>query len=213
VAYATWAFIVAATATRAYAIVIFEPPIVRACPSAKTWEGVSACLAKHGFGVHVERAVANAKLLRIDESRGTGRGDIAYVVYVPDAKAGWRLGGLYELDGKTHQVLGFVTLTVRGHTGFRIDIGQIDASSISFDGVTTTPSEVITRRAVYCHGLSYSCVDVLTACDTLVRGQAYYTFRGTATIADDGQIHNVGAREVAGSCSAPERQFLGWPNR
>jgi hypothetical protein len=205
---------VAATATNAHAIVIFEPPIVRACPSQTSWAGVAACLSKHGFGAHVEREVASAKLVRIDEPRDSRRADIAYVIYVAD-KQGWRLGGLYELDSSDdpHTVLGFTALTVRGHTGFRFDVGQIDMTSTSFDGVTSVPAEVIARRAVYCSGESYGCVVAITACDLLVRGQAYYTFRGVPAIGDDGELHTPGARDVAGSCNTAERQFLGWPRR
>jgi hypothetical protein len=115
-------------------------------------------------------------------------------------------------EARFRRALGFTTLTVLAHTGFRTDVGEIEATEMTFDGVTATSVEVITRGAIYCSGESYSCVGVLTTCDTLVRGQAYYTFRGTPTIAD-GQIHNTGSRDVAGTCSSPEQQLLGWPER
>jgi hypothetical protein len=194
-------------------IVIMEPPLVRACPRVKSWQDLTGCLTKHGWGARVERTIGKAKLLRLDVQNGSTRIDNMLALYIEDAK-GVHLGGMYAIAADDASMRSFVLaaeeLTVKAHTGIRIDLGEERPSSVSIDDITARSAVQLVRHSLYCSGLSWECADITTACDVLVDGKTYWTFRGNVTIKDN-MILVAGNRDLAGSCTSNPSQFLGWP--
>lgn len=193
-------------------VVIMQPPLVRACPRLKSWQDLTGCFTKHGWGSRVERTIGKAKLLRLDVQIGAKRIDNMLALYVEDAK-GVHLGGMYELvadDAGSVFVLAAEELTVKAHTGIRIDLGEEHASSVSVDDLTARPAVQRMRHSLYCSGLGWQCTDIITSCDVLVDGKTYWTFRGNVTIKDN-MVLVAGNRDLAGSCAPSPSQFLGWP--
>jgi len=201
-----WAAVIAAIVVmtwtpRAHAIVIMEPPIVRACPLPGSWTAMTACLAKHGLKTRVVRTLATAKLLE------TG-GDLVLFV---ETGGSWHLGGLLE-NASDYEVLGLETVVANHHTGYRVDLALMQGTSVSFDNATGRAGLRLTRSSLYCSGERYWCLQVTSACDVLLDGKTYSTFRGTVTIAGN-ELVNAGDRSAAIACSFPEREALGWPDR
>jgi hypothetical protein len=197
----------------AHAIVIMEPALVAACPRAKTWAEVPACISKHGLEARVIRELREAKLVVVERVDGPGRIEEALAIYIRDHTE-WRIAGLLELDGTSTrtEVTAFERVTVTGHQGFRVDLGQITSMSVSTDGVVARPAQRLMRSQLYCSGINYWCSDVIASCDTLIDGKTYYTFHGTTRL-DGGSVLVVGDRTASNGCNSPQSQSLGWPVR
>jgi hypothetical protein len=195
--------LVSATA-RAERIVIMEPPVVHTCRQAPSWPRLVACLAKVGKP-QVVRAIDHVRLVRLAGSPASGDSLYLYV----ERGGQWQLGGMF--DGGDHtELLAFDPLTVGRHVGYRLDIGATSHVSVSLDGVSSVPAVLMTRRAVLCSGDNRSCTDVTTACDVIVYGRTFWSFRGALTI-EGNELRLVGERRMAGPlCTQAERVFLGW---
>lgn len=192
-------------------LVIMEPPMVRKCPKGKTWNIVSACLAKHGT-LKVVRQHTGAKLVSLAQTpnrRGLYPGLLLYV----ERRGEWHVAGNFEQYGE-YQVLGFERQVVGKHAGWRIDIGQIAPTVLLVDDISPLTAFVRTKRSLYCSGLSYDCADATKSCEIIANGKTWYAFHGTFDIVPAQAMINVtGDRTKAGlMCQVQPRIYLGWPS-
>ena len=162
-------------------IVIMDPPMVRACPRAPTWQGITQCLVKHGSTPYVVREAPHAKLVQIDQADSNPR-DAGVLLYIEEPKQ-WVLAGLY-MQGTTYEVLAFEPITIKQHTGYRIDIGFSNPTVASVDGLSSIQALQRGRLSMFCSGVSWSCSEVVTSCEILVHGNAWWSFHGNVTVGD-----------------------------
>ena len=194
-----------AAARDADAKLVMDPPMVRKCPGAKAWDGVAACLARHGLA-QVLRQVAGARLVRFVETGS--RQESGLFLYV-ERKGAWQIGGHWPAYGD-YQLLGFEPLTIGGHKGYRIDIGQIQPFAFVVDDVSPVLAVLRMRHTLFCSGDDYTCPDAVSACEVLVRGNARFAFRGVLAI-EGTSVSVTGDRSKAGEqCSVQPRVYLGW---
>ncbi len=218
-----WSFVVVAVFTvvgivgareaSARRIVISEPPMVHACPGAKTWPLVERCLAALGK-LQLERSLPKAKLVRVVTYEDQTTYDAGIYLYLQRPDGSWSLGGMFEgamSRGSSYTVLQLAPETIERHTGYRLELGQIVRTMGSLDGVTVVPIIRRTKRVLFCSGVSYGCPDATTQCEVLTHGKAVFTFRSTLVF-EKGLVRVVGDRSHAGpACDTTERVFLGWP--
>jgi hypothetical protein len=199
----------AASDAAARKLVVMDPPMVRACPRAKTFNLVMTCLAKHGTAKLV-RDLRGAKLVRLEQASGRWV-DATLILYV-ERRNEWQIGGLHRSYGANEsQLLAFEPVTVGKRTGYRIELGSTSQFTYMVDGITPVPADLRTQRSLYCSGDNYRCADVMSLCDVTVGGRTWHTFRGTLSIAEN-MVVVKGDRSRAGpSCNASERVYLGWP--
>ena len=192
-------------------LVIREPPIVRACPSGRSWGAITACLGQQGT-ITIERSLPKAKLVHvIQEGRDGVPDDAGVYLYVQMGDGSWQVGGMF--DGNPFTVMDLAPLTIANHAGYQLEIGQIYRSSISLDGVTSLPAIIATKRVLFCSGSTYGCPDATTQCDVIVHGKTLWTFRGKITF-EPGMARIVGDRSKGGQVCVPSEQvWLGWPTR
>jgi len=180
-----------------------------ACPKGKTWKHVETCLKKHGR-IAVVKQIAGAKLVRFEQLEDTKWVEAGVFLYA-EHLGEWKAAGAYFGRGIEYELLDFKAITIGKHTGYRIDIGQATPLSVQLDGLTT---QVATRRAyqtMFCSPLSHYCAQAIQSCEVLVRGHAYWTFRGAMKI-NGNEVTVAGDRRIAGPfCVQAEKMFLGWP--
>ena len=190
-------------------LVIEEPGMYYACPAAKTWDDVTKCLKKHGRPALVKQ-LAGAKLVRLDQQESAQWVDGGLYLYV-EYKGQWKIAGAFFGRGTDYELLDLRPLTIGKTTGFRFDIGQASMLYVQLDGLTT---QAATRRAyqtMFCSPTNNYCTQAVRTCEVLVRGRAYWTFRGAMTV-NGNEVTIAGDRRNAGPfCSQAERVYLGWP--
>ena len=89
-------------------------------------------------------------------------------------------------------------MTLGKHSGFRLDAGVATTTSMSLDGETTMPAVLRQRLTLLCFDEGFGCTQMMTACDLLLHGKAYYSFRGKVVYANHA-IKVVGDRRNAGA--------------
>lgn len=185
--------------------VVAMPSVARECQRATSWDKLKPCLQRFG-DVKVERSQAAGKLVRVG---GGPSGWPMPGLYIYAQKGtGFEIAGQWQYDsGAEVEVLGLSTLKVVGRTGFRLDLGTNEATSVSFDGETVMAATMLSKASVFCVGPGAACSPAIQSCDIFVGGKAYYTFRGTLTVAG-GQVTVSGDRSRAGACAPPERTPL-----
>ncbi|HET9991723.1 MAG TPA: hypothetical protein VFQ65_24510 [Kofleriaceae bacterium] len=196
------AIVLASRPAAARKIVIMEPPLARACQTAKSWPLLMDCLKQHGLKGTVVRQLDDSKLLVV-QSLEAKRGEIeTWALYVANG-TGWKLGGLAQDGGYVAdtEVLRFERVTAGGHHGYRFDIASTQQSAVSLDQVTTQTSVLRQTQATFCSGASYSCMTLVPSCTQLVFGQAVLAFEGSIAIADN-QIKLTGTGTQPQSCSS-----------
>lgn len=190
-------------------LVIEEPGMYYACPTGKTWDEVDKCLKKHGRPAIVKQ-LAGAKLVRLDQHEDGTWVDGGVYLYLEHTRA-WRISGSFFGRGSDYEFVDFKPLTVGNHTGYRIDIAQAWPLYVQLDGLTTQRAIRRAYHTLFCSPHASQCQQAVRSCEVLVRGYAYWTFRGQL------QIHGtdvtiVGDRRIAGPyCTQAERVNLGWP--
>lgn len=184
--------------------VVREPPLVRTCPEAKTWAQIEKCAAQEG-AVTIERALPNAKLVRVVLDPGAEELDLGVFLYVQDKK-GWHIAGLYEghagrlAMGGRYVVTDLAPLAIKNHTGYQFDITWWEP------GVRTL------RMSVLCSGADYRCSTAITRCDQMEHGKVIETFQGTLEITGPSEAHVAGDDSHAGDhCGPTRRVILDWP--
>lgn len=199
-----------ATDAAARRIVIMDPPIVTACPGGKAWDAVQTCLARQGK-LTFERTLPGARLVRVVQNNDGAPYDAGLYLYVQKPDKSWKIGGMFE--GTSYSVIDLKPLTIAGHQGYELDVGQILRTSVSVDGATASPAVLSTKRVLFCAGDSYGCPDATTQCDVMVRGKTLWTFRGTITF-EPGKAVVHGDRSYGGQVCVPTKDvFLGWPTK
>ncbi|MBL9013945.1 MAG: hypothetical protein JNL83_07205 [Myxococcales bacterium] len=189
-------------------IVIMDPPIVSACPGGKSWDVVKACLARQGK-LTIERTLPAAKLVRLVQDNDGKPFDAGVYLYVQRADKTWNVGGMFA--GTSYTIMDLKPLTIAGHRGYQLDIGQITRTHVSVDGATSVRAVLSTKRVLFCSGESYGCPDATTQCDVMIRGKTLWTFRGTIAF-EPGRAVIHGDRSFGGQVCVPMRDvFLGWP--
>ena len=194
---------------RADMLVIEEPGMYYACPKGKKWDDVEACLKKHGKPALV-RAIAGAKLVRLDQLENKEWVDGGLYLYT-EGKNDWHISGTFFGRGTEYDILEFEPMHAGKAPGFRIEIGQASPLWVQLDGVTTTPAVRRAYQTMLCSPQTSQCYTITKSCEVLVKGRAYWTFRGSMTIQDN-QVDVPGDRRLAGPfCTQGEKLFLGWP--
>jgi len=186
-------------------IVVRGPELAFSCPNAPTWDGVIACMKRHGWQPSVVRAVGRGKLVVAQ-----GSSDPGVALYVKQANGTWMLGGLFEAGSATYEVLDLQPLTL-GHTaGFRFEVGVRQATAISPDSVTTIDGFELMKHVLFCSGSTWQCSDVIPSCDVVLEGRTYSTFHGAVHLVDR-ELRVEGDGTLASPlCSGPQRQPLAW---
>lgn len=180
------------TSTASARRVVHIPTLAELCPGNGEWNKVAECV-KRQAPFKLLRDEAKLKLLRIDADRRHFGG---YYIYTYDKQ--WKLYGSLP-QYQAADMLAFEPVTYGVRSGYRVDIGVSAQSGISLDGETTIPAEMRYRMTALCFGGGY-CTQFMTACDVLVRGRAYYTFRGKLWY-ENKQLKVIGDRSRAGpSC-------------
>lgn len=191
-------------------IVIMDPPIVTACPGAKAWDAVQACLARQGK-LTFERSLPTAKLVRVVQNNDGTPYDAGLYLYVQRPDKSWKVGGMFE--GTSYSVIDLKSLTIAGHQGYELDIGQIMHTTVSIDGSSSVPAILSTKRVLFCGGDSYGCPDATMSCDVMIHGKTLWTFRGSIGF-EPGKAIVHGDRAYGGQFCSPTRDvFLGWPTK
>ncbi len=186
-------------ATRAERVVN-RPSVASQCAQALSWEKLKPCLQRFGT-VTIEKSDATVKLVRITPQAGWPMPGL--YVYAQNGAA-LRLAGMWQFASSASvEVISFAPLKVTGRTGFRLDLGASEPSSVSFDGETSVAATMQYRTSVFCMGPGYICAPAISSCDVFVGGKAYYTFRGTLKLAGP-SVTVVGDRSRAGACATPE---------
>jgi uncharacterized Zn-binding protein involved in type VI secretion len=199
-----------ATSATAKRIVIMDPPIVSACPGGKSWDAVQVCLARQGK-LTFERTLPAARLVRVVQINDGKPYDAGVYLYLQRADKSWRIGGMFE--GTSYAVIDLKPLTIAGHRGYELAIGQILRTTVSIDGVTASPAVLFSKRVLFCAGDAYGCPDATTQCDVMFRGKTLWTFRGRIAF-EPGKAVVHGDRSHGGQFCAPTKDvFLGWPTR
>jgi hypothetical protein len=183
-------------------IVIMEPPLARACQTAKSWPLLMDCMKQHGLKATVSRQIDGAKLVVV-QSVEAKHGEIeTWALYIANG-TGWKLGGLMNDGGNLAdtEVLRFERITEGTHHGFRFDIAITQQSAVSLDQVTSQTSTLHQTQATFCSGSGYSCMTVVPSCVQLVYGQAVLAFQGDITVANN-LITLTGTGTTPQSCSA-----------
>jgi hypothetical protein len=194
-------------AHEAAARVVLDPPLVRRCPTGKTWGEIVTCLSKNAT-VKVLEQRAGAKLVRLalKQSYGVESGLLLYV----ERRGLWRVGGYMSSYRQDFQLLGFEAMKVGKHEGYRIDVGQVADTRVNIDDISPVPAIIRTRRSLYCSGNQYRCSEVTTLCEVLVHGNTRFVFRGKVSIEDDA-VHVKGDTARAGQyCVVEPRVSLDW---
>jgi hypothetical protein len=206
----------------ARAEVIDVPPPVGGCTEAASWDAIGACLKKASYTSTQLRAGATWKLLEVEAQRDptstirrrrhVGERLLTLYVHQP-ARRTWVLGGHVSVSGVDYELLAAEQTKIRKHDVWRIDLGQAMTTPAPMLDGHPVPSLLRHNRTIYCNGTSPYCSEVFTACEVLVRGRAWFAFRGTAKLVDgDTAIHIAGDRRRAGDvCRMPERVQLHLP--
>ena len=195
--------IVLASRQAAAKIVIMEPPLVRACQTAKSWPLLMDCMKQHGLKGTIVRQIDGAKLLVVQSVEDNNGGEIeAWALYVASG-TGWKLGGLLQNGGNLadSEVVRFERLTAGSRHGYRFDIATSQQSAVSLDQVTAQVSTLHQTQATFCSGATYSCMTVIPSCTQLVFGQAVLAFEGSIAVGDN-QIQVTGIGTQPQSCSS-----------
>jgi hypothetical protein len=182
--------VLAVTSVRANARrVIHIPTMAELCPGNAEWSKVTECIKRHGK-LALLRDEANLKLVGVTEGRRIN----GLYVYSHDKQ--WRLRGELRAD-QPHDVLRFERVKLGKHTGHRLDVGFSTATSFSSDGEIVVPALLRQTLTLLCFDDTLGCTQIMTACDLLLHGKAYHSFRGKLEYANR-QIKVVGDRRNAG---------------
>jgi hypothetical protein len=176
--------------------VVHIPKMAELCPGNADWNKVEQCVRRHGQWT-LERDTRDVKLLRLpDTSRFAG-----FLLYVNDR--GWKIRGELR-QYHPYEVLAFKHAKLGPRTGYLLELGGIYRTSTLVDQETTIEVSVRHKLTAICLDDRVGCMQVVTACDTMYRGRALYTFRGSL-VYEGRELKVVGDRSNAGPlCSQSE---------
>jgi hypothetical protein len=176
--------------------VVRMPTLRDLCPGNAEWAKVAECL-KRQVVFKLAHDDARVKLVHVPGASRFGG------LYVYSFAKQWQLRGelrLYE----EHDVLAFQRVTLGKYGAYRLDAGVSAATTFSFDGETSVPAVLRQQITLLCFDTTLGCTQVMTACDLMLSGKAYYSFRGKVVFAAH-ELKVVGDRRNAGNyCVQPE---------
>ena len=184
------ALLAAMTGTAAGRRVVHIPSIGELCPANADWDKLATCVKRHA-PFKLLRDGASLKLLHIDGGRRNFGG---YYVFTYDKQ--WRLHG-HVPTYSAGDLLQFERVTFGSRAGYRVDLGTTTMSAITVDDETSIPALYRHRITALCFGGGY-CTQVITECDVMVHGRAYFTFRGKL-VHENKQLKVIGDRSRAGA--------------
>ena len=177
--------------------VVRLPTLRELCPGGDDWSQITSCFTRHGKHT-ILRDDATAKIV----SFATGSRIAGIYFYVEQAKR-WQLRGELRMYNE-HELVGFSRVSFGKHAAYRMDVGMSVQTSLSLDGETSRFATLRLKRTVLCFDKHGACFTMTTACDVLVRGRAYHSFRGTL-VTENGMLKVKGDRRAAGpSCQQHE---------
>jgi hypothetical protein len=179
--------------------VIHIPTLAELCPGNDSWDRVAQRIRRQS-PFTLERDGAAIKVVNIDAGM-LGRHSLSGIyVYRFDKK--WTLHGELRVY-QPRDLLRVERVTFGARTGYRLDVGVTTDMPFSFDDETTIRGVLRQQLTLLCFDEG-GCQQIVTACDVLVHGKAYSSFRGTLRYIDR-QLRVVGDRRNAGAmCAQPE---------
>ncbi|HEX5059197.1 MAG TPA: hypothetical protein VFV99_07545 [Kofleriaceae bacterium] len=191
------ALLLASTGTASPRRVVHMPTLPEVCPSNAEWDKLDACIRRHGT-MKVLRDEPALKIIDLDDRMSRFGG-----IYVYAFKTKWDMRGTMRL-WQEHDVLGVQHVTYGKHKGIRFDVGLSTAMPFTLDGETSMQGVLRQQETMVCFEDAWGCLQAITSCELLMRGKAYYSFRGTLAYADK-QLQIVGDRSRSGTyCTSPE---------
>jgi len=191
-------FLLVSAGTASPRRVVHMPTLPEVCPANAEWDKLDACIRRHGT-MKVLRDEPTLKIIDLDDRMSRFGG-----IYVYTFNNKWGMRGEMRL-WQEHDVLGIEHVTYGKHKGVRFDVGLSTPLPFSTDdGETSLQGVLRQQQTLVCFDERWGCVQVTTSCEMLVRGKAYYAFRGTLKYADK-QLQVVGDRSRTGNyCIQPE---------
>jgi hypothetical protein len=170
------------------------------CEASKIWSKVTACLARQGSTVSVLYEIEGAKLLSL---RYAPRADSTLNLYLLD-NGMWRRQSFYAATNANSELLSFKPTE---HAGYRLDVGMATATSVMIDEVS--PTKALLKRIVTTECRRGSgCRTMVTSCDVLVDGRAYWSFRGTIVWSEGTTVKIAGDTRFSGKLCTPAKTLL-----
>ena len=172
---------------------------MRECPTATSWSALLDCFKEHRLVGTIIGTVDDAKLVSVTIADAE-HDRVGIGVYIGSRDAGpWHLGGLVGGSGEPPDS-SLLRFEHSGKYGYRIDFATMMASSISLDGLTSTPAVYREITATFCNGGSYRCLQVVPHCEQIVHGQTVTVFDGTLTVHDNMlSLKGVGSQPSCGN--------------
>lgn len=194
-------------------IVIRGPQLSFTCPTAKSLDGLAACLKQHGWTYKLLRSVERAKLVEInapaDPFEMSPPLPPNLAIYVPGA-GGLVLGGLYEAEG-SYEVFDLQPLTINHTHGFRLDLGVTKQTAQPLADGSSILGTLRTTLVLFCAGTSYDCTAVVTSCDWISDGKEIYGFHGELQLDQRTARVTGDARFAPPMCTGAVEAPLSWP--
>ena len=179
--------------------VVRMPTLAELCPANAEWSTVAQCIRRHARFTFV-RDADQLKIIDIDSDAGGYYGGL--YVYRHDRQ--WTLSGQVRLYQR-HEILATTHATFGSHGAERVDIGIAAAMPFAPDGENVIAQGVFRQRiTAVCFDSPGGCSQLVTACDMLLHGKAYNSFRGTLTY-ENGALGVAGDRTNEGLfCRQPQ---------
>ena len=192
-------------------LVIDEPAMYYACPKGKSWEDVRRCLAGQGRPAVVKQIeIEGAKLVRLDQLENGQWVDGGVYLYA-ERKGEWAIAGSFFGRGTAYEMLQLERMTIGKQVGVRVEIAQASPMFVQLDGLTIRRAVRRAYQTMFCSARGDACTQVTRSCEVLVRGAAYWMFRGELKL-EGQEVVVSGDRRLAGPfCVQAERVYLGWP--
>jgi hypothetical protein len=195
--------------SRALAVVIMEPPFVRACTEEKNWPRLESCFVQHGLKAKVIRTIGTTRLVRTESQQALRDRDSGGLLVFVEKDHRLKLAGAWDPGDANYEVIAFEQLVRRGHAGYRIDVGESQPVTPNLNG-TPVPGLRVRMHSVFCSAYNDRCTDAITTCETFVFGRALWSFHGTLAL-DDSSVHvNGDPSNSLPECFAPLQLMLGW---
>lgn len=175
-----------------------EPEDLPRCDRGKTWPQIRTCLERRGANVSTLFEADGAKLVAIPDRTSGDAKPMRLYVQIGDE---WQATSYSATDTAVSELLRFKRIAA----GYRIDQGQLVHSSVTLGTPGTSVRVWLRRRlSTVCFAGTTVCRTIITACDAMIDGKTYWSFRGTLHEKDK-SLFVVGDKSRAGAHCAPSR--------
>lgn len=168
-----------------------NPP---SCEQGKSWPKLRTCLERDHVRVTVLYEVTGAKLVALVTDGATST---PLRLYVQSGEL-WKQASFFGVNNEASDLLAFKRI---GDGQFRIDQGMLIQTS-TVVGAPGTSQRVWLRRQLTTVCTGTACRALYTACEAMVDGKAYWSFRGTLH-AQGTAVFVVGDKSHAGGLCSP----------